>query len=302
MLQQFDERNRDLVVNVNGALVHRDKAGVSPFDSVVQGGDAVWEGLRLYDGRIFKLREHLARLRSSARALAFAEIPSDEEIIEEIRRTLAANGMRDGVHIRLTLTRGVKVTSGMDPRLNQSGPTLIVLAEHKGPVYERSGLRLITSSLRRFGPDTLDPKIHHANLLQSILAKIEANAAGADDALMLDPRGFIAETNATNLFFVSGGVVMTSRTVACPEGITRATVLDLCAEHDIPSRVKDLSLTEAYRADEAFCTGTMGELASVTEIDGRVIGDGAPGSLTKRLGDLYRDMTVREGVVVSPSV
>ena len=301
MLQQFDERNRDLVVNVNGTLVHRDEASVSPFDSVVQGGDAVWEGLRLYDGRIFKLREHLARLRSSALALAFAEIPSDEEIIEEIRRTLAANGMRDGVHIRLTLTRGVKVTSGMDPRLNQSGPTLIVLAEHKAPVYDRSGLRLITSSLRRFGPDTLDPKIHHANLLQSILAKIEANAAGADDALMLDPRGFIAETNATNLFFVSGGVVMTSRTVACPEGITRATVLDLCAEHDIPSRVKDLSLTEAYRADEAFCTGTMGELASVTEIDGRVIGDGAPGSLTKRLSDLYRDLTAREGVVVSPT-
>ncbi|WP_419938153.1 aminotransferase class IV [Candidatus Palauibacter sp.] len=301
MLQQFDERNRGLIVNVNGKLVHRDEAGVSPFDSVVQGGDAVWEGLRLYDGRIFKLREHLARLRSSALALAFAEIPSDEEIIEEIRRTLAANRMRDGVHVRLTLTRGVKFTSGMDPRLNESGPTLIVLAEHKAPVYDRSGLKLITSALRRFGPDTLDPKIHHANLLQSILAKIEANAAGADDALMLDGRGFIAETNATNLFFVSGGVAMTSRTVACPEGITRATVLELCAEHDIPSRVKDLSLTEAYRADEAFCTGTMGELASVTEIDGRVIGDGSPGPLTKRLGELYRDLTAREGVVVSPS-
>jgi len=298
MLQRFDERNRDLIVNVNGALVHRDEAGVSPFDSVVQGGDAVWEGLRLYDGRIFKLREHLARLRSSALALAFAEIPADEEIIEEIRRTLAANGMRDGVHIRLTLTRGVKVTSGMDPRLNRSGLTLIVLAEHKAPVYERSGLTLITSSLRRFGPDTLDPKIHHANLLQSILAKIEANAAGADDALMLDGQGFIAETNATHLFFVRDGVAMTSRTVACPEGITRATVLELCAEHGIPSRVKDLSLTEAYRADEAFCTGTMGELASVTEIDGRVIGDGSPGPLTKRLSDLYRALTAGEGVVV----
>ncbi|MDE2663482.1 MAG: aminotransferase class IV [Gemmatimonadota bacterium] len=298
MLQRFDERNRDLTVNLNGTLVHRDEAGVSPFDSVVQGGDAVWEGLRLYDGRIFKLREHLARLRSSALALAFAEIPSDEAIIEEIRRTLAANRMRDGVHIRLTLTRGVKVTSGMDPRLNRSGPTFIVLAEHKAPVYERSGLRLITSSLRRFGPDTLDPQIHHANLLQSILAKIEANAAGADDALMLDGNGFIAETNATHLFFVRDGVAMTSRTVACPEGITRATVLELCAEHDIPSRVKDLSLTEAYRADEAFCTGTMGELAGVTGIDGRVIGDGSPGPLTKRLSDLYRDLTAREGVVV----
>ena len=285
-------------MNVNGALFHRDAPSISPFDSVVQGGDAVWEGLRLYEGRIFKLREHLARLRSSALALAFAAIPSDDEIVEEIRRTLAANKMRDGVHIRLTLTRGVKVTSGMDPRLNQSGPTLIVLAEHKPPVYDRSGLRLITSAVRRFDPDTLDPKIHHANLLQSILAKIQANAAGADDALMLDRRGFIAETNATHLFLVSGGVVMTSRTVACPEGITRAAILDLCAGHGIPAREDDLSLTQAYRADEAFCTGTMGELASVTEIDGRTIGDGRPGPLTERLSALYRELTAAVGTCV----
>lgn len=298
MLQRFDERNRDLIVNLNGQLLHRDQAGVSPFDSVVQGGDAVWEGLRLYDGRIFGLEEHLARLRSSALALAFAEIPSDEEIVEEIRRTLAANRMRDGVHIRLTLTRGVKYTSGMDPRLNRSGPTLIVVAEHKAPVYDRSGLRLITSSLRRFDPDALDPKIHHANLLQSILAKIEANAAGADDALMLDRRGFIAETNATNFFIVTGGIVMTGRTVACPEGITRATVLELCAENGIPSRVKDLSQTEAYRADEAFCTGTMGELASVTEIDGRTIGTGEPGPMTGRLSGLFRELTARAGTAI----
>jgi branched-chain amino acid aminotransferase len=298
MLQSFDERNRNLLVNVNGDIFHRDEAGISPFDSVVQGGDAVWEGLRLYDGRIFKLREHLARLRSSALALAFDEIPSDDEIVVEIRKTLAANRMHDGVHIRLTLTRGVKVTSGMDPRLNRSGPTLIVLAEHKAPVYDRKGLRLITSSVRRFDPDTLDPKIHHANLLQSILAKIEANAAGADDAVMLDRRGFIAETNATHLFFVSDGVVMTSRTVACLEGITRATILDLCGEHGIPARVADLSLTEAYRADEAFCTGTMGELASVTEIDGRVIGDGVPGPVTARLSTLYGELTATTGTVV----
>src|SRR5688572_6819840 len=218
MLQRFNEKNKDLLVNINGKLVHRDNAGVSPFDSAVQGGDAVWEGLRLYDGRIFKLYEHLDRLRSSAVALAFAEIPSHEAIIEQIRRTLAANQMRDGVHIRLTLTRGVKITSGMDPRLNQSGPTLIVLAEHKPPVYGQSGLTLITSSLRRFPPDCLDPKIHHNNLLQSILAKIEANVAGADDALMLDTRGFVAETNATNVFLVRCGIVLTSRPVACPEG------------------------------------------------------------------------------------
>src|SRR5262245_9792707 len=137
MLQQFNEKNRNLIVNINGALVHRAEAAISPFDSVVQGGDAVWEGLRLYNGRIFKLHEHLERLHSSARALAFIQIPSSDEIVEQIRRTLAANGMRDGVHIRLTLTRGVKITSGMDPRLNQSGPTLIVLAEHKPPVYDK---------------------------------------------------------------------------------------------------------------------------------------------------------------------
>src|ERR1700681_2469954 len=170
MLQQFHEKNRDLLININGAIVHRDKAGISPFDSAVQGGDAVWEGLRLYDGRIFKLHEHLARLRRSAEALAFAEIPPNKKIVDEIKRTLAANGMRDGVHIRLTLTRGPKITSGMDPRLNQSGPTLIVLAEHKDPVYDQSGITLITSSVRRPAPDVLDPKIHHNNLLTSILA------------------------------------------------------------------------------------------------------------------------------------
>lgn len=298
MLQSFDPRNKDLIVNINGRLVHRDEAGVSPFDSVVQGGDAVWEGLRLYDGRIFKLTEHLDRLRSSALALAFAQIPSHDEIIHEIRRALEANQMRDGVHIRLTLTRGVKYTSGMDPRLNTSGPTLIVLAEHKAPVYDKQGISLVTSSIRRFPPDCLDPKIHHNNLLQSILAKIEANVAGADDALMLDMRGFVAETNATHLFIVDGDVVLTSRTVACPEGITRQTVLDLCREHGIACEVRDLSLVEVYRASECFCTGTMGELAPVTKVDGRTIGGGVIGPVTARLSELYRDLTRREGAVV----
>ena len=234
MLQQFDERNRDLIVNVGGKLAHRDEAGVSPFDSAVQGGDAVWEGLRLYQGRIFRLTDHLARLRRSAAALAFTAVPSGEEITEQIRRTLHANRMTDEVHIRLTLTRGVKITSGMDPRLNQSGPTLIVLAEHKPPVYDQSGLALITSSVRRPAPDMLDPKIHHNNLLPSILAKIEANVAGADDAVMLDSRGFVAETNATHLFLVTAGELGTPTTVACPEGITRAAVLDIAAEAGIP--------------------------------------------------------------------
>ena len=283
MLQTFDERNRDLIVNVNGRLLHRDEAGVSPFDSVVQGGDAVWEGLRLYDGRIFRLEQHLLRLRHSALALAFERIPETDQIIGEIRRTLEANRMRDGVHVRLTLTRGVKFTSGMDPRLNRSGPTLIVLAEHKAPVYGQQGLVLVTASVRRFPPDGLDPKIHHNNLLQSILAKIEANAAGADDAVMLDGRGFVAETNATHLFLVEGGRVLTPRTVACPEGITRATVLELCEKHGIPWEERDLSLAEFYRADEVFCTGTMGELAPVARIDGRSIGLPAQWPMTRRL-------------------
>jgi branched-chain amino acid aminotransferase len=299
MLQQFNEKNRDLLVNINGQLVHRDKAGISPFDSAVQGGDAVWEGLRLYDGRIFKLHEHLARLRRSATALAFSEIPLDEKLIEEIKRTLAANRMRDGVHIRLTLTRGVKTTSGMDPRLNQSGPTLIVLAEHKPPVYAKSGLTLITSKFRRPPPEILDPRIHHANLLNSILAKIEANDAGADDSLMLDTRGFVAETNATHIFLVRNGEVATSRVVACPEGITRATVLEICAANGISSREIDLTLDDVFRADEMFCTGTMGELAGVIRVDGRTIGSGEVGPMTRRLSGLFSERTAREGVEVA---
>jgi branched-chain amino acid aminotransferase len=192
----------------------------------------------------------------------------------------------------------VKITSGMDPRLNQSGPTLIVLAEHKPPVYDKGGLALITSSVRRFPPDCLDPKIHHCNLIQSILAKIEANVAGADDAVMLDMRGFVAETNATHLFIVTTGVVQTPHTRACPEGITRATILDLCRDHAIPHEVKDLSLTELYRADEAFCSGTMGELAAVTMVDGRVIGGGEVGPMTRRLSQLFRELAEHQGMPV----
>jgi branched-chain amino acid aminotransferase len=173
-----------------------------------------------------------------------------------------------------------------------------VLAEHKPPVYDKGGISLVTSSVRRFPPDCLDPKIHHCNLIQSILAKIEANVAGADDALMLDPRGFVAETNATHVFIVHRGQVLTPRVVACPEGITRATVLDLCRSNGISAAEIDLSLTECYRADEMSCTGTMGELAPVTKLDGRPIGDGKPGPMTRRLSDLFRRLTETEGVVV----
>jgi branched-chain amino acid aminotransferase len=298
MLQRFDERNRNLVVNINGRLVHRDEAGVSPFDSAVQGGDAVWEGLRVYGGRIFRLRQHLDRLNASARALAFERIPTHAQITAEIARTLRANGMEDGVHIRLTLTRGVKYTSGMDPRLNTAGPTLIVLAEHKPPVYDKTGVTLATAGVRRIPPECLDQKIHSCNLINSILAKIQATAAGADDALMLDLDGFVAETNATHLFFVEHGVVSTPHTHSCPEGITRATVLELCARHGIPHRVSDITLAEVYRADEVFCTGTMGEIAPVVRVDGRTIGTGDAGPLTRRISELYGELTRSEGEVV----
>jgi branched-chain amino acid aminotransferase len=301
MKQAPDPRNEDLIVYVDGELVPRDEAGVSPFDSAVQGGDAVWEGLRLYENTIFRLQAHLERLRDSAQALAFDDIPSTGRLIDELRRTLAANDMHDEVHVRLTLTRGEKTTSGMDPRLNASGPTLIILPEYKTPVYDKSGLSFVTSSIRRFPPDCLDPKIHHNNLLQSILAKIEANEAGADAALMLDRDGFIAEGHGTHVFLVDDGTVLTGPAHACPEGITRQTVLDLCARHDIPHAVRPLTVTEAYRADEMFCSGTMGELAGVTTLDGRTIGDGAIGSMTRRLSELYAEETATEGYPIFAS-
>lgn len=295
MLQGFDERNRDLIVNVGGRLVHRNAAGVSPFDSSVQNGDAVWEGLRLYDGRIFRLTAHLERLRSSARALQYADIPSNDALIAEVRRTLEANGMRDGVHVRLTLTRGVKYTSGLDPRLNTAGSTVIVLAEHKPPVYDKGGITLATARNRRPPENVLDQKIHSANQLTSILAKLEANAAGADDALMLDTRGFVAETNATHVFLVDGdGRVVTPTTVACPEGITRAAVLDLCRELDVAHEVRDVAPEELLTAAEVFCTGTMGELVPVVAIDGRTIAGGGRGPVTARLAEAFAALVARE--------
>ena len=295
MLQQFREENRDLLVNIGGTIVHRDDAGVSPFDSLVQNGDGVWEGLRVYDGKIFRLGEHLERLRRSAVALSYEGIPPADEIVEEIRRTLAANRMRDNVHIRLTLSRGRKCTSGLDPRLNTSGTMLIVLAEHKPPVYDKSGIRLITARHRRPPDDVLDQKIHSCNQLTSILAKLEANAAGADDALMLDTRGFVAETNATHVFLVRDGLVLTPTTAACPEGITRGAVLALAREHGIGFEVRDIAPDEVYAADEMFCTGTMGEIVPVVEVDGRTIGLGERGPLTDRLCELFAALTATEG-------
>jgi branched-chain amino acid aminotransferase len=283
MQQQYNSKNADIKVWVNG-LCNRQEAKVSVFDSVVQGGDAVWEGIRIYNGYAFMLEQHIDRMHYSAHALAFANIPSPEEIKKAVFATLEANQMRDNAHIRLTLTRGEKITSGMDPRLNQAGCTLIVLAEHKPPVYDNAqGIRLITSAIRRNNPQFLDSKIHHNNLLNNILAKIEANVAGADDAVMLDLLGFVAETNATNLFMIKNGHLFTPHPDACLPGITRKLVLEMAAELDIPATERNLSLTEFYNADEVFTTGTMGELTPVHEIDGRQIINRANSNFLSRL-------------------
>jgi branched-chain amino acid aminotransferase len=272
MLQKFNPKNSNIKIHVGGKLVSREDAKVSVFDSSVQGGDAVWEGLRVYESGIFCLEKHLERLHASAHALAFTDIPDKASIKKAIRETLQANGMTNDTHIRLTLTRGEKITSGMDPRLNTKGSCLIVLAEWKPLVFDNEvGIRVITSSQRRNSPQFLDSKIHHNNLLNNILAKIQANVAGVDGALMLDHQGFIAELNDTNLFLVKNGTVFTPYADACLHGITRGLVIDLCRELGIICRERNLSLTEAYNADEVFGTGTMGELTPVTEIDGRKI-------------------------------
>ena len=286
---QPDPRNAGTWCWVNG-LVRREEARVSVLDSVVQGGDAVWEGLRVADGRIYQMEEHLRRLQESAHTLMFSNIPSTDEVKQAVFKTLEANGMTDGVHIRLTLTRGEKSTSGMDPRLNVHGCTLIVLPEYKGAVYGSGEIKLVTSSIRRNGPSYLDSKIHHNNLLNNILAKIQANHAGADDAVMLDDRGFLAETNATNVFLIRDGVLGTPFGHACLPGITRGYTLDLAKELGIPVREGDYSLTELYTADEAFTTGTMGGLAHIVEVDGRRIGPTdrqGPGPVTAQLQAAY---------------
>lgn len=272
MLQKFDPRNADIKVWINGKLLQRDEARISVFDSAVQGGDAVWEGLRVYKEGIFCFKQHVERLIHSARALAFEDIPSEEEVYAAIKATLKENGMEKDTHIRLTLSRGEKITSGMDPRLNQKGSTLIVLAEWKPPVYDNTtGIKVITSAIRRNNPQYLDSKIHHNNLLNNILAKIQANVAGTDAALMLDEHGFASELNDTNIFMVKNSILYTPNADNCLPGITRHLVMNIAKEVNLKVIEKNISLTELYTADEVFATGTMGELTPVTEIDGRKI-------------------------------
>jgi len=293
MIQEFDNRNKDIKIWINGELLHRDKAKVSVFDSVVQGGDAVWEGIRVYDRKIFCFDKHLNRLMESGKSMDFQDIPTLEYIKDAVFSTLKANGMKDEIHIRLTLTRGEKITSGMNPQLNQFGCTLIVLAEWKPSLYSGKKLKLVTANIRRNSPLCLDSKIHHNNLINNILAKIEANHAGVDDAIMLDLNGFVAETNATNIFMIKDGAVYTPFPKACLPGITRGLIIEICKDNNIPILEQDISLTELYNADEVFTTGTMGELARVIEIDKRKIEN--KGGVLIQLQSLFRKLTEMQG-------
>lgn len=289
MLQKYNPQNEHILIFVKDRLVPRQEAKVSVFDSSVQGGDAVWEGMRVYREGIFMLNRHLKRLYESAQAMAFDPLPDLDFIKSSIMLTLKANDMRKDTHIRLTLTRGEKITSGMDPRLNQSGPCLIVLAEWKPPVYDNDrGIKIITSAIRRNSPNHLDSKIHHNNLINNILAKIQANVAGVDAALMLDVHGFASELNDTNVFLIKDDTVYTPHADACLHGITRGLVIELCHQNDIPLIEKNCSLTEFYGADEIFCSGSMGELTPISEIDGRKIPN-LNGQMLRKLRQLFAE-------------
>ncbi|XP_048533161.1 branched-chain-amino-acid aminotransferase-like protein 1 isoform X1 [Triticum urartu] len=291
--------NKKILVWVGDELLPRDSARVSVFDSVVQGGDAVWEGLRIYDGKVFKLEEHLDRLFDSTKAMAFSNVPSRDWIKDAIFKTLNANGMFNNAHIRLTLTRGKKVTSGMSPTFNLYGCVLIVLAEWKPPVYDNShGIKLVTATTRRNSPNSVDSKIHHNNLINNILAKIEGNLAQAEDAIMLDQDGFVSETNATNIFMVKKGIVLTPHADYCLPGITRATVMDLVVKENLVLHERRISLSEFHAADEVWTTGTMGEITPVVMIDGREIGDGKIGLVTRQIQSAYKVLTAGLGVPI----
>lgn len=295
MLQKYNPKNENIQVWVGDRLYHRNEAKVSVFDSTVQGGDAVWEGSRLYKEGVLHLDQHIDRLFASAKALAFEHIPSRAFVKDAIKQTLEANDMTEDTLMRITLSRGEKITSGMDPRLNQKGSCLIVLAEWKPLVYDNdSGIRVITSTQRRNGPQFLDSKIHHNNLLNNILAKIQANFAGVDAGVMLDERGFVAELNDTNLFMVKDNILYTPFANACLHGITRGFVIELATNNNIPVQEKNLSLVEFYNADEVFATGTMGELTPVKEIDGREVENKAGSNVRKQLNELmYASLSER---------
>ncbi|WP_374473227.1 aminotransferase class IV [Arenimonas sp.] len=294
-----DPRNAAIRVWINGRLVPRAEATVSVFDSGFVLGDGVWEGLRVVGGQPVFLDAHLDRLFEGAKAIAL-DIGLDRRGLERaIRETLAANDMHDGVHLRLMVTRGVKRTPYQDPRVTIGPATVVIIPEHKTPKPETlsTGLKLFTVHVRRGFPDVQDPKLNSHSKLNCITACIQATAAGADEALMLDPHGFVATCNSTHFFIVRKGEVWTSTGDYCLGGITRANVLHVCREAGIPAREKNFSLTEVYSAEEAFCTGTFAGVVPVREIDGRTLGDGRPGPMVARLQGLYRELVQRDVLV-----
>lgn len=284
-----DPRNEDVLIYINGDLVPRSEAKISVFDSGFLVGDGVWEGLRLQNGVLVFLDEHLERLFEGAKTIALDIGMTREELKAALLETTQANDMHDGVHVRLMVTRGVKKTPSQDPRLTVGGATVVIIAEHKesNPTTSAQGVRLFTSTIRRPPPDTLDPKLNCHSKLHEVIALAQAIHAGADEALMLDVRGAVSTCNATNFFVIRRGEVWTSTGQYCMNGITRSKVIGACRENDIPVFLRDFSLTDVYGADEAFVTGTFGGLTPVTEVDGRVIGDGQTGVITARLKDLY---------------
>lgn len=293
---QGDPRNAGILVNVNGEFVPRAEATVSVFDSGFILGDGVWEGLRVHDGGIPFLDRHLDRLREGAKAIDLDIGVDHEGLARRILETLRANDMHDGVHIRLMVTRGIKSTPYQDPRVTISPPTIVIIPEFKDPLPEtvEKGIRLFTVHVRRGAPDVQDPKLNSHSKLNCITACIQAAKAGFDEALMLDPHGFVATCNSTHFFIVRGGEVWTSTGDYCLGGITRGNVIRLCHDNGIPAREKNFSLTDVYGADEAFVTGTFAGLVPVREVDGRVLGEGRRGPMVERLQGLYKALAAAE--------
>ena len=289
-----DPRNADILIGINGELRPRAQATVSVFDSGFVLGDGVWEGLRVHAGRIAFLDQHLDRLFEGARAIALEIGRTREELAAELHRVLDANGMADGVHVRLMVTRGVKRTPYQDPRVTIGPPTIVIIPEYKVPDAStlELGIRLFTVHVRRGAPDVLDPKLNSHSKLNCITACVQASVAGADEALMLDPHGFVATCNSTHFFIVRKGEVWTSTGMYCLGGITRGNVLRLCRELGIPAFEKSFSLTDVYGAEEAFVTGTFAGVVPVRDIDGRAMGPRGP--VVARLQQAYRGLVERD--------
>jgi len=289
-----DERNRDIKVYVNREIVHRDQAKVSVFDSGFLLGDGIWESFRLHNGKLAFLAQHMYRLRESAKALDMDLGMTDQEIVDAIYDTTRANDMETNVHIRLVFSRGMKSTPFQDPRVNIGGCTLVIIPEYKLVDESTEGISLYTVYNRRGRPDVQDPKLHPLSKLNCVLACIQVAKAGSDEALMLDPQGFVAACNSTSFFIVRQGQVWTSTGNYCLHGITREVTIALCNENRIDALEKDFSLLEAYAAEESFVTGTFGGLRHVTEIDGRIIGTGQLGPVTEKLQRLYQERLDKE--------